>query len=65
LILQFSLCAALTEKVPLHSLSIDLEPVGLIAYGKICKIVGDRHFRSLRKEAITTNVIIIIEQGWR
>ncbi|WP_041622780.1 hypothetical protein [Phormidium nigroviride] len=55
--------AALTEKVPLHSeYRSASESVRSIAYNRI---LGDRHFRTLKTEVLTTNIIIIIEPGGR
>ncbi|MEG4808974.1 hypothetical protein QUA82_15155 [Microcoleus sp. F8-D3] len=55
--------AALTEKVALHSeYRSASESLRSIAYNRV---LGDRHFRTLKTEVLNTNIIIIIEPGWR
>src|SRR6476469_1541526 len=55
--------AALTEKVPLHSeYRSARESVRSIAYNRRLR---DRHFKNWKTEVLTTNIIIIIEPGWR
>ncbi|MEG4940858.1 hypothetical protein [Microcoleus sp. F4-D5] len=56
--------AALKKKVHLHrEFRSASESVRSIAYNRI---LGDRHFRTLKTEVLTTKIIIIIEPpGWR